>query len=121
MALELNNKSLARKAEAEALDIIAGADDSIHVKAGDTFVGTILAIVIDTPGTITQILAGDSSSTDITAGGLVEGYKNINGETLGAGKFITAGKYLGGANLKSVTTGTATATVYYKYTLDRSA
>lgn len=116
MALTLNNKSLGRKSESEALDILAGSDDSIHVKAGETFVGKIIGIVIDTAGTITQILANDTAGTDITAGGLVEGYKNINGATLGQGKLITAGKYDKGANIKSVTMGTATATVYYKYT-----
>ena len=54
----------------------------------------------------------------------------IEGTTIGAatdidGKYvilnITPGKYSKGANFSSVTSGTAVAMVYYKYTIDRSA
>jgi len=122
MALELNNKSLGKKSESEALDIIAGSDDSMHIKPSETFAGTIVAIVVDTPGTIISILAGDKSSTEIIGAGtgMQEGFKNLDGAELSSGKFITSGKYLAGANIKSVTTGTASVTVYYKYTIDRS-
>jgi hypothetical protein len=121
MALELGNSSLGHKSDAEALDIISGADDVKILKASETFVGTIIAIVINTAGTLTEVLAADTLGTDILAGGaLAEGYLNADGVDLSAGVFIKPGKYSKGANYTSVTTGTATALVYYKYSIDRS-
>jgi hypothetical protein len=117
MALELVNNSLARKSESEALDLISGADDVKLIKAGETFVGTILGIVVNGTGTITQVLAADTLGTDIVAGGAsAQGYLNIDGVDLAVGSFIKAGKYSKGANWTSVTAGTASVYAYYKYT-----
>lgn len=121
MALELNNTAQSKKSAAEANDIISGADGMKLLKAGETFVGTILAVVINSIGTLTEVLAADTLNTDITAGGATaEGYLNIDGEDLSPGAFIPAGKYSKGANFTSVTTGTATALVYYKMTIART-
>ncbi len=120
MALELNNKSLGNKSQSESLDILAGSDDSILLQAGQTFQGTITKIVILTAGTLTALLAEDTSNTDILTG-TTEGFKNLNGVTIPEEAVITPGKYSKGANFSSVTSGTAVAMVYYKYTIDRSA
>jgi hypothetical protein len=121
MALELNNKSLAKKSESEALDVISGSDDNRLIKPGTTFAGTIVALVVQTAGTITNVLAADTDDTDIVgAGAGAEGYLNIDGEDLPVGAFLNAGKYSKGANYTSVTTGTASVMAYYKYTQDRS-
>jgi len=119
MALEIVNKSIAKKSETESLDLISGSDDFKLLKAGETFVGNIVAVVINTGGTITQVLANDTLGTDIVAGGATaEGYLNIDGVDLSVGSFLKAGKYSKGANWTSVTTGTATAYVYYKYSIN---
>lgn len=117
MALELANTSLGRKAEAEALDLISGADDNKLIKAGETFVGTIMGFVVQTTGTVEVVLAADASSTDIVGGGATaEGFLNIAGVDLTVGAFYKAGKYSKGSNWKSITAGTASIIVYYKYT-----
>ena len=115
MALELSNTSLARKSEAEALDIISGADDQQVVKAGETFTGTILAFVVANAGTVGEVLVADTSNTDIVGSG-AEGYLNISGLSLPSGAFFKAGKYSKGANWVSITAGTADIIAYYKYT-----
>tara|TARA_R110000824_G_scaffold39284_2_gene118953 strand:+ start:106 stop:468 length:363 start_codon:yes stop_codon:yes gene_type:complete len=120
MALELNNKSLGSKAQSESLDILSGSDDSINLNTTETFAGTIIKIVITTAGTLTSILANDTLQTEILTG-TAEGFKNLNGITIPIGTVITPGKYSKGANISSVTTGTATAMVHYKYTLNREA
>lgn len=120
MALTLKpSKIVTRKSESESLDLMTGADDSIYVKPGETFTGNIVYFVVETEGTVTNIIANDTDSTDIVAGGLVEGYKNINGRNLAVGSIITSGKYNLGCNFKSVTTGTAGVVVYYKYTISQ--
>jgi len=120
MALELNSKSLGKKSESESLDIMAGSDDSMYLKAAETFSGTIIKIVITVAGTLTSIKANDESETEILTG-TDQGFKNLDGVTIPVGTVITSGKYLKGANIKSVTSGTAEAVIYYKYTIDRSA
>lgn len=117
MALELASGSLAVKSTPESLDLISGADDNKLIQAGETFVGTIMGFVVQDAGTITEVLAADTDGTDIVgAGG--QGYLNITGTDLVSGAFFAAGKYSGGANYTSLTTGTASVIVYYKYTKD---
>lgn len=119
MALELDNKTLAKKSEGEVLDLLSGADDCMLVKAGETFTGTIMYFIVHTKGTITALKAKDTLETELITG-VTEGMKNIAGVDLEVGTIITPGKYKKGANFKSVTTGTATIFVYYKYTISRA-
>ena len=120
MALELNNKSLGSKSQSESLDTMAGSDDSMFLRVGKTFTGTITKIIILTAGTLTSIKANDTLETEILTG-TAEGFKNLDGITIPVGTVITPGKYLKGANIKAVSTGTAEVMVHYKYTIDRSA
>lgn len=116
MALTFKNTRLSKRTIEESLDWMSGADDCIYLKAGETFTGNIVGIVIDTAGTLTALVANDTAATDIITG-TGQGYKNINGVTIGSGIVITAGKYDKGSNFTTVTSGTATAMVYYKYTI----
>lgn len=120
MALELNNKSLGRKSQTESGDILAGSDDCILLRAGETFTGTIIKIVILTAGTLTSIKANDTLNTEILTG-VAEGFKNLNGVTIPVNAVITSGKYKDGANISEVISGTAVAMVHYNYTIDRTA
>jgi hypothetical protein len=121
MPLTLANKSLGKKAESEALDIISGSDDNKLIKAGETFAGTIVAFVVNSTGTVANVIAQDTDSTDIIAGGETdEGFLNIDGVDLAVGAFFQAGKYDKGSNYSSITTGTASVIAYYKYDIDRS-
>lgn len=116
MALELANRSLGKKSETEALDVIAGSDDCMLVRAGETLTATIMMIVVHTAGTITALKAADTLGTELITG-VTPGMKNIAGVSLGIGTIITPGKYSKGANFSSITTGTASVMVYYKYTI----
>lgn len=121
MPLELANTSLGKKSESEALDIMSGADDQKLIKAGETFAANIVAFVVNGTGTVANVLANDSTNTDIVAGGSAnEGFLNIDGVDLAVGAFFQAGKYSKGANYSSITTGTASVIAYYKYEIDRS-
>lgn len=118
MALELNNTQPSKKSETEAADIIAGADDQRLIQAGETFAANIVAFVVNGKGTVTNVLANDTSSTDVVgAGAGAEGYLNISGVDLEPGAFFAAGKYSKGDTFTSITTGTASVIAYYKYTL----
>jgi len=120
MALVLNDKSTGKRSEAEAQDLIAGCDDSMIVLAGETLDGVaqglnIVCFVVNLKGTVTNLIANDGQDTDVAAGGLVKGYKNIAATDLEVGTFIQAGKYFKSRTWNSLTTGTAEVIAYYNY------
>ena len=122
MALTLGDKNSGKRAESEALDIIAGADDCILVRATETFSdGNIVALVINDDAVIGNLIANDTDSTDVVAGGLVKGFKNIDGQTLKSGAFLSAGKYLKSRSWSSVTVTSGSVLAYYNYEINREA
>lgn len=124
MALTLNDGVTGKRSQGESADIMAGADDSMYIAAGEQLDGVaqkleIVAFVVNTTGTIANLIANDTDSTDVAGAGLTKGNKNLVGD-LAAGTYIQAGKYEKGRSWKSLTTGTATVIAYYNYQIDRN-
>lgn len=116
MALELIKNVPSKRKEIEALDLMAGADDSILVNTLETFSdGEIVAFVINSAGTVTTLEANDTLGTNVAGAGLTAGSKNIVVD-LAIGTFMAAGNYRKSRTWKSITMGTASAIVYYNYT-----
>ena len=87
MALILNDKSTGKRSETESLDLIAGADDSVLIRATQTLDGiaedlNIIALVVNDAAVIGNLIANDGNSTDVVAGGLAKGFKNIDGQII---------------------------------------
>lgn len=119
MALILGDKSPARKTATESGELMAGADDSMLLAATETLDGVaqeldIVALVVNTAGTVTELIANDGNNTNVALGGLVKGYKNLTTD-LQPGTYIQAGKYGISASWNKVVAGTASIMVYYKY------
>ncbi len=126
MALILNDKSTGKRSETESLDLIAGADDSVLIRATQTLDGiaedlNIIALVVNDAAVIGNLIANDGNSTDVVAGGLAKGFKNIDGQTLATGAFIQAGKYGESRGWESVTVTSGSVLAYYNYIPSRRA
>lgn len=119
MALELLDGIPGRRSEPEAADLIAGADDSMLVGAGETLDGVaqnidILAFVVNSKGTVTSLIANDGNNTEVAGAGLTKGSKNLIAD-LEIGAFMQAGKYKNGRSWNKLVTGTASVIAYYSY------
>jgi hypothetical protein len=122
MALTLMSKSGGRRDQNEALDLIAGADDCILIRATETFNDArTIALVVNEDAVIGNLIADDVAGTDVVAGGLVQGYKNIDSQTLKSGAFIPAGRYRNSRSWTSVTVTSGSVWAYIKYDYDRTA
>ncbi len=116
MALELVTNTTGKRSEQESLEIIAGAQAVRLVQAGETFVGSIKAVVPNVASTITAILADDGNGTDVVGAGA--GELNISAMTLGAGAYIIPNRYKISKSFTSVTCGAGSLWVYYNNTID---
>jgi len=120
MALDLLDVTPGNKSESTAMDIVAGADDCILIRATETLDGVtqslnIVALVINDDAVIGNLIARDGNATDVVAGGLVRGYKNIDSQTLKTGMYIVPGKYKKGTGFQSVTVTSGSVLAYVKY------
>jgi len=127
MALQLENYTPGKKSQTESLDMMSGSDDSVLIRAGETLDGDtqdlrIVALVVNEDAVIGNLIADDRTAdqagdpgTDVVAGGLVKGFKNIDGQTLTAGTFIPAGKYYKSRTWRSVTVTSGSVVAYYNY------
>lgn len=116
MVLELITNTPVKRSEQEALDLIAGAQAVRLVQAGETFIGSIKAIVPNEDSTISEILADDGNSTDVVGAGA--GMLNISGATLGTGAYIIPNSYNVSKSFTSVSCLTGSIWAYYNNDVD---
>ena len=126
MALELDDKSPGKRDQTEAADLIAGADDSMLIRAGQTLDGVaqklaIVAFVVNLKGTVASLIANDGNNTEVAGAGLTKGSKNIATIDLEVGTFMQAGKYANSRTWNKLVTGTAEVIAYYNYIPSRRA
>lgn len=133
MALQLQKYTTGKRSQTDSLDLIAGAHDSILIRAGETLDGidqglSIVALVINEDAVIGSLIADDrksgqtvSAGTDVVAGGLAIGFKNIDSQTLTAGTFIPAGNYYRSRAWTKVVVTSGSVKAYYNYIPDNIA